>query len=463
MIRRRLTAVIVALVAVVGLLAAVGVIRALESRLVADIDEDLERVPDELTRPVAEALQRRLDPVAFDVRRVAFVRLGPQGTLVDSISSGPSDAPEPLPDVAAVPPDADGPVTVPSVEAGGPEYRVVQSGLPAGGRLYTAMSLADVDATIAEVRRVLVIAGLLGLVAVALAGWLAIRVGLRPIDRMVTTAQRIAQGHITERVEVTAPDSEVGRLGAALNRMLDRIVEAFGAKAASEEQMRRFVADAGHELRTPLTAVRGYAELAAQADDPAERAAAIDRVGQAAVRMGALVDDLVLLARLDQGRPLARERVEMSQVVMDALADARTVEPGRAIEVRAPVVGTEVTGDRARLRQVIDNLLANVREHTPADAGVLVTVGAGDEVVVTVTDDGPGMDDAEAAQAFDRFWQAPATGDHLRQGTGLGLAIVADLVHAHGGRISLDTAPGLGTRVTLTFPRHDSQVAPTSA
>jgi hypothetical protein len=113
MIRRRLTAVIVALVAVVGLLAAVGVIRALESRLVADIDEDLERVPDELTRPVAEALQRRLDPVAFDVRRVAFVRLGPQGTLVDSISSGPSDAPEPLPDVAAVPPDADGPVTVP--------------------------------------------------------------------------------------------------------------------------------------------------------------------------------------------------------------------------------------------------------------------------------------------------------------------------------------------------------------
>ncbi len=463
MIRRRLTAVIVALVAVVGLLAAVGVIRALESRLVADIDEDLERVPDELTRPVAEALQRGLDPVAFDVRQVAFVRLSPQGAVVDSISSGPSDAPDPLPDVAAVPPDADGPVTVPSVEAGGPEYRVVQSSLPAGGRLYTAMSLDDVDATIAEVRRVLVIAGLVGLVAVALVGWLAIRVGLLPIDRMVTTAQRIAQGHITERVEVTAPDSEVGRLGAALNRMLDRIVEAFGARAASEEQMRRFVADAGHELRTPLTAVRGYAELAAQADDPAERAAAIDRVGQAAVRMAALVDDLVLLARLDQGRPLARERVDISQVVMDALADARTVEPGRAIEVRAPVIGTEVTGDRARLRQVIDNLLSNVREHTPADVGVLVTVEAGDEVVVTVTDDGPGMDEAEAAQAFDRFWQAPATGDHPRQGTGLGLAIVADLVHAHGGRISLDTAPGLGTRVTLMFPRHDSQVAPTSA
>lgn len=462
MIRRRLTAVIVALVAVVGLLAAVGVIRALESRLVADIDEDLERVPDELTRPVAEALQRRLDPVAFDVRRVAFVRTGPQGTLVDSISSGPSDAPDPLPDVAAVPPDADGPVTVPSVGAGGPEYRVVQSGLPGGGRLYTAMSLADVDATIAEVRRVLVIAGLLGLVAVALAGWLAIRVGLRPIDRMVTTAQRIAQGHITERVEVTAPDSEVGRLGSALNRMLDRIVEAFGAKAASEERMRQFVADAGHELRTPLTAVRGYAELAAQADDPAERAAAIGRVGQAAVRMGGLVDDLVLLARLDQGRPLARERVDMSQVVMDALADVRTVEPSRVIEVRAPVVGTEVTGDRARLRQVIDNLLSNIREHTRADTGVLVTVEAGDEVVVTVTDDGPGMDEVEAAQAFDRFWQAPATGDQPRQGTGLGLAIVADLVHAHGGRISLDTAPGLGTRVTLTFPRHDSQVAPTS-
>jgi two-component system OmpR family sensor kinase len=229
--------------------------------------------------------------------------------------------------------------------------------------------------------------------------------------------------------------------------------------------MRQFVADASHELRTPLTAIRGYAELSSHSADPDERTAAMARVEQAAVRMAALVDDLVLLARLDQGRPLATDPVDLSQVVLDAVADARTLEPERQFEVVAPVVGTTVFGDRARLRQVVDNLLANVREHTPPHTRVAVTVVGHDEgVMLVVRDDGPGMVEQDAAHAFDRFWQAPATDAHPRGGTGLGLAIVADLVHAHGGTIELGTAPGQGTCVTVCLPgerrRQDSQVSP---
>jgi two-component system OmpR family sensor kinase len=296
---------------------------------------------------------------------------------------------------------------------------------------------------------------------------------LLPVDRMVLTAQRIADGHITERVPVRSPDSEVGQLGTALNRMLDRVSDAFDARTASEQRMRRFVADASHELRTPLTAIRGYAELSTHSADPDEREAAMARVEQAAVRMAALVDDLVLLARLDQGRPLANDPLELSQVVLDAVADARTLEPERHFEIIAPVVGTTVFGDRARLRQVVDNLLANVREHTPTYTRVAITVvGRNEGVMLVVRDDGPGMLEDDAAHAFDRFWQAPATDAHPRRGTGLGLAIVADLVLAHGGTIDLETSPGRGMCVTICLPRErgrerervreDSQVSPRS-
>ena len=277
---------------------------------------------------------------------------------------------------------------------------------------------------------------------------------------MVETAEAIAGGNLAERVEVPDPHDEVGRLGRALNLMLDRIEAALAARTASERRMRRFVADASHELRTPLTAIRGYAELYRQGpDDPAAVRTAMDRVEQAAVRMGGLVDDLVLLARLDQGRPLEADPVDAAAVAAEAVADARAVEPDRDIRLVAgdaggPTIDARVRGDRARLRQVLDNLLANVREHTPPSAPVTVTVeGRRDDVVVVVADGGPGMSETDAARAFDRFWQAAPTGDHPRRGTGLGLAIVADLVAAHGGDAHLDTTPGAGTRVTVRLPR----------
>jgi two-component system, OmpR family, sensor kinase len=467
MIRRRLTAVIVLLLAVIIGAAGVAFLTTLRARLVSDIDNQLDEIPGYVNRQAAIELRRQLAPGTLDIRNLAVVHLNPQGTVVESAPSGPPGTPDPLPDASGLAAPA-GPLTVGSVSPGGPRYRVVTSSLPGGGTLVAGMSLDEVDATVTDARQILFVAGLAVLVAAAVAVWVIMRVGLRPIDRMVGTAQRIAEGNITERLEVTDPDSEMGRLALALNMMLDRIEEAFGARAASEDRMRQFVADASHELRTPLTAIRGYAELYVTSNDSDERATAMDRVSQAAVRMGGLVDDLVLLARLDQGRPLATEPVNVSKVVTDAAADARAISPDRLIDVQTPLEATTVVGDPARLRQIVDNLLANVREHTPAGTRVGISVlGEEDDILVRVGDDGPGMTEDEAARAFDRFWQAPATDAHPRRGTGLGLAIVADLVRAHGGTIALQSAPGVGTLVSIRLPRQkasqDSQEAPSYA
>jgi two-component system, OmpR family, sensor kinase len=454
MIRRRLTATIVALVAVIGGVVAVVFLTTLESRLTAAVDRELDRVPAEVTRATAARLERRAQREIrlYDIRRIAYVQLGPAGQVVASEPSGPTGDPDPLPDVAGLAAPSR-PRTVGASDGGGPRYRVVTSSLPGGGMLATAISLDDVETALSNARRGLLIAGLVALAATAAATWIAIRRGLRPIDRMVSTAEAIAGGNTDERIDVTHPGSEVGRLGTALNRMLDRIGDSLAARTASEQRMRRFVADASHELRTPLTAIRGYAELYRQAgDEAADAVTAMDRVERAATRMGVLVDDLVLLARLDQGRPLEAAPVDLATVVAESVADARAVEPGRTIRV-ATVPAAMVTGDRARLRQVVDNLLANVREHAGPATQVTMRVEAyRRDVVLVVADDGPGMTEADAARAFDRFWQAAATEEHPRRGTGLGLAIVADLVAAHGGEVGLDTAPGAGTRVTIRLP-----------
>jgi two-component system OmpR family sensor kinase len=457
MIRRRLTATIVVLVAVIGGVVAVVFLATLEARLTAAVDRELDRVPEAVTRAAAARLERRAQREAtlYDIRRIAYVQVGRGGRIVAAEPSGPTGDPDPLPNVAGLSAPT-GPLTVEASGDSGPRYRVVTSSLPGGGMLATAISLDDVDTALVNARRGLLIAGLVALAATAAATLLAIRRGLRPIDRMVGTAEAIAEGNTAERIDVTHPDSELGHLGTALNRMLDRIGESLAARTASEQRMRRFVADASHELRTPLTAIRGYAELYRQGgDDGADVATSMERIERAATRMGGLVDDLVLLARLDQGRPLEAVPVDLAAVVAEVVADARIVEPVRTFEV-ASVPSAMVTGDRARLGQVVDNLLANIREHTGPAARVTITVEASRrDVVLVVADDGPGMTGADAARAFDRFWQAAATEQHPRHGTGLGLAIVTDLVAAHGGEVGLDTAPGAGTQVTVRLPAAD--------
>jgi two-component system OmpR family sensor kinase len=218
--------------------------------------------------------------------------------------------------------------------------------------------------------------------------------------------------------------------------------------------MRRFVADASHELRTPLTSIQGYAELHRQgASSPEEVARGMARIEREAEHMAALVEDLLLLARLDQGRALPDERVDLTPIVEETVTDARAADPQRSIVVDLRDGPAIVRGDRLRLRQVLDNLLANVRDHTDPGTVATVTLAASDgTATLSVADNGPGMSPDEAAHAFERFWQAEPTPTYPRRGTGLGLAIVAELVAAHGGTITLETSPGAGTTFIITFP-----------
>jgi two-component system OmpR family sensor kinase len=462
-LRRRLVAAILAVVALVIGVAGVLVVTTLERRLIDGVDRELATRRSAVAPPPG-GLGRRPPPPSrgeegspFDVRRYSFVTLDAQGRVLSSIATGPANDPDPLPDVAGLRAPG-GPRTVGSVGGGGLRYRVILIPQADGGTLVAGISLADVDNAVRTARDVVFLAGLLAVAATGVIVWFTVRRGLRPIDQMIDTAQHIADGELSERAPVPRPASEVGHLGTALNVMLDRIEEALAARTASEARTRRFAADASHELRTPLTSIRGYAELYRQgARSPEDVARAMARIEHEAMRMGHLVEDLLLLARLDQGRPLEREPVDLGTVVLDTVASAGAVEPDRPIRVELGEGPAEVQGDPNRLRQVLDNLLANVREHTPPGTPASVRLVATDaDVALVVADEGPGMTADDASHAFDRFWQAEADASSARRGTGLGLSIVAEIVAAHRGEIRLDTAPGQGATFTITLPRADA-------
>ncbi|MGH9280068.1 MAG: ATP-binding protein [Acidimicrobiales bacterium] len=472
MIRRRLVALIVLVVAVVTGVSGVLIVTTLEQRLIAGVDRELASrtlaVSPEPPRgggggsgggggrhgPPPPRPDEEKSP--YDVKRYAFVTIRADGTIESTIATGPANDPDPLPDVSGLRAPA-GPLTVASVTAGGPKYRVVLIAQPDGGAEAIGIPLRDVERAVTTARGIVAVAGVLAVVATGLIVWFTVRRSLRPIDQMISTAERIAGGELSERAPVPQPASEVGHLATALNVMLDRIEEAVDAKTASEARTRRFAADASHELRTPLTSIRGYAELYRQgAKAPADVERSMTRIEHEAVRMGDLVEDLLLLARLDQGRPLERQAIDLTGLVLEAVTAARVVEPARPFTVDVGEEPVEVKGDPHRLRQVVDNLLANVREHTPAATAVRVEVSMNpgtDDARVLVADDGPGMSADEAARAFDRFWQAGGDTAGAASGTGLGLAIVNEIVTAHGGAIRLDTAPGRGAAFTITLPR----------
>jgi two-component system OmpR family sensor kinase len=323
-----------------------------------------------------------------------------------------------------------------------------------GGVTLVYQSLKDVDAAIdrliaVETMATLAIMGALGLVA-----WWVLRHGIRPIQRMTTTATTIAAGDLSHRVPDMAPGTEAHQLGVALNQMLARIEQAFDERTRSEGRLRQFVADASHELRTPVTTIRGYTELyeTGGLEDEAELSEAMRRTRQEAVRMGNLVDDMLLLARLDQGRPLDRRPVDVAAVVRDAGRDARAVAPGRVVitEADGPLV---VLGDADRLRQVVANLVGNALVHTQSRAPLAIRARReGDQAVVEVADEGDGMPPEVARQAFERFFRADPSRSRHRGGSGLGLSIVQATVQAHGGRVTLDSEPGQGTTVRVVVP-----------
>jgi two-component system, OmpR family, sensor kinase len=337
----------------------------------------------------------------------------------------------------------------------GVRYRVLAAPVVDGGTLVVGIPLADVDATLHRLMFVEGGATAAVLIAVGLLALWLVKIGLRPLEEMGHTADAIAAGDLSKRVEPADGRTEVGRLGIALNAMLERIETAFAARAASEARLRRFIGDASHELRTPLTSIRGYAELFRRGAKarPDDLAKSMRRIEEESARMGTLVDELLLLARLDQGRPLERAPVDLARVATDAVEDARVIQPDRSIEIETPDA-LVVEGDEARLRQVVANLVGNALVHTPAEAKVRVrAVTAGAEAFVEVSDTGPGLSDEDAKRVFDRFYRVDTSRSRESGGgVGLGLSIVAAIAEAHGGRVWVNTAPGAGATFTVALP-----------
>jgi two-component system OmpR family sensor kinase len=377
-----------------------------------------------------------------------------------------------LPDDPETAGDGDG-FTVAAVSGDGRwRVRAVPVTLADGssGTLMVAQSLDGVQGILDRLVLLLMVIGVVTVAVLGAVGYLLVRGSLRPLQDVERTAAAIAAGDLSKRVPEADERTEVGQLAAALNVMLGRVESAFAEREAgeqaartSEERMRRFVADASHELRTPLTTIRGFAELYRQgavSDDDGVRRV-VGRIESEAARMGLLVEDLLLLARLDQQRPLASEPVDLLDLTTEAVESARAVQPGRPVVLEVGPLDAlpVVVGDAPRLRQVLDNLLGNALRHTPE--GTLVTVsvgtrrsddGAPARVEVEVADEGPGMDADHAGRVFERFYRADESRNRNDGGTGLGLAIASSLVQAHGGTLSVDTAPGRGARFRIDLP-----------
>jgi len=374
----------------------------------------------------------------------------------------------------ALPPDNDvgpNPTTLPSVNGSDIQWRAVSVRGP-HGLTTVAIDLSDVQHTVSSLVWLQIGIGVAVLAVVGLAGFAVVYRSLRPLAEVEQTAAAIAAGQLDRRVPERDPRTEVGRLSAALNGMLAQIQQALASSESSaekargsEERMRRFITDASHELRTPLTTIRGFAELYRQGA-ARDVAMLLSRIESEASRMGLLVDDLLLLARLNVQRPLEHNRVDLLALASDAVHDGQAIDPNRSITLQVlDGPGTpEVVGDEPRIRQVLSNLVANALQHSPPSADVVVRVGTeGDDAVLEVADKGPGMNGQDASRVFERFYRTDSSRARASGGTGLGLSIVDSLVRAHGGVVDLKTAPGEGCCFRVTLPRVSDVPAPEPA
>jgi len=337
-----------------------------------------------------------------------------------------------------------------------PDIRALAQVLPTGmGTVIVANSLEEVDKTLSRLRFLFSILGLLALLGIAISSRWIIAIGLRPLEAVEDTAEAIASGDLSARLPAAKPDTEVGRLTTSLNSMLTRIEESFAVRVASENKLRRFVADASHELRTPLTAIRGFAELHRQGavvgEDKTKEL--INRIEKESIRMSTLVEDLLLLARLDQSRELASDPVDLNTLINEVAASAKAAGPEHLIEVNLGESEIFVLGDSQRIHQVLANLLANARTHTPAGTQINITAEQGiNETTISVSDNGPGLSQEDQEKIFERFYRAdPARVRSGSEGSGLGLSIVDAVMTAHGGYVSVKSKLGEGSTFTLHF------------
>jgi two-component system, OmpR family, sensor kinase len=446
------------------------VTRTTEAHLVGQVDAQLEAVhgparfgpggrpngesPDDASPPTTGS-----EPEPDQLSSLYAARVAADGTVEPLATPNLSAETPPLPEIdgeealAAAASDR-GPFTVGSEESD-QRYRVLARPDPQGdGAIVVALPLADVDDAVARLVLVEVAAALAVMAVLGLVVWWVIRLGVRPLKTMTATATAIADGDLSHRVREATPGTEAGELGAALNRMLARIEEAFDERVRTEARLRQFAADASHELRTPVATVRGYAELyrSGALADGDRLDDAMRRTEEEAIRMSSLIDDLLHLARLDNGRRLERAPVDLAALAGDVVSDVAALQPCRPVDaaITGPVT---VMGDEARLRQVLGNLVGNVLVHTPPDTPVAVRVNrADDRGVVEVADEGPGMSDEAARRAFERFYRADPSRSRHKGGSGLGLAIADATVREHEGTITLTSRPGLGTTVRVELP-----------
>lgn len=337
------------------------------------------------------------------------------------------------------------------------DFRAIAVVLPNGaGSVVAAQSLGDLNRTVDRLGLLFLLIGLLLLTLITVATRLVIRIGMRPLKDVEATAGEIAGGNLSVRMPDANPDTEVGRLVTALNAMLSRIEGSFAARVESEDRLRRFVADASHELRTPITAIRGFSELyrqgAVQGEQPTKDLVA--RIEGESVRMSTLVEDLLLLARLDEERQMEMKPINLVDIVDAAVSSARVSNPHHKIEFEKPSHEIFILGDAPRVHQVIANLLANAGVHTPMGSQVALTISQeASGVAVAVSDNGPGLSLDAQSKIFQRFYRAdPSRARVDGEGSGLGLSIVDAVMRAHGGSVSVQSEPGNGAKFTLFFP-----------
>ncbi|WP_245647293.1 sensor histidine kinase [Microtetraspora niveoalba] len=460
-LRIKLIAAMLALVAVALAVIGVGSVSVLNGYLVDRVDAQLDMVVHDVGRQMKH---KPLELVRLRTPPDGWVAVYDQDGVLIATQAGMSV--ENIPGPRSPSRDTEAPQTVPA-ESGSGTWRVRVVKEPDSGHALVAIDLASVRQISTRLALIELLGSLLVMAVLAVVGIVTVRRSLRPLTEIERTAEAIADGDLSSRVPDRHPRTEVGRLSRSLNGMLSQIEAAFQAKASSEaaareseERMRRFVADASHELRTPLTSIRGFAEFHRRVPGN-DTARLMRRIEDEAARMGLLVDDLLLLARLDQQRPLQEHPVDLLAIAAEVVYDARILAPDRDVSLLVESdIALIVEGDEVRLRQVVGNLMSNAMTHTPPGTPVTVRVGtAGRRAVVEVADKGPGMTAEQAERVFERFYRADlsrARKDDAAMrstgGSGLGLSIVTAIVRAHGGIVTVETAPGAGAAFRVVLP-----------
>jgi two-component system OmpR family sensor kinase len=477
-IRTRLALAVGLVLTVLIVVLGFATVRATNTILTDRVEKQIAESKSELERPgrAEEIFSGRVPPYSgkYNANPVAIGSVQADGSIDWVEKSGFGADPDYPPDVpnfgtAGFDNVLDGPVELTSPDGDLPylvqayQAKDKQTG-EFFGYIVIAAPLNDVKDTVSTLIRWLIVGGVAALAITTAIVWFIIRQGLQPVENMIDTASAIAEGDLSRRVPESAldPYTELGRLGGALNEMLSQIEHSSNLRDESEARLRQFVADAAHELRTPLTSLRGYAELYRQGAlrDPEAVSNAMSRIESEGTRMARLVDELLLLARLDQQRGLELTRVDIAELSKDAVADLRAVEPNRPIaDVLVP--SAIVLGDRLRLRQIIDNLLTNARVHTPPGTPVRLSTRIVDNLVrIEVHDDGPGIPKEDQPHVFERFWRGDRSRGRRSGSSGLGLSIVSSLVESHGGQIRVTSEPGQGTTFTVDLPLADPDPVP---